>query len=69
MPAFRGQSMAVLKDVSNTEKAGIGVENLKHGLIPRITLASVESLTLPLVSPSTYQIICFFYCCLRFLDS
>ncbi|KAK1374577.1 Polycystic kidney disease [Heracleum sosnowskyi] len=41
--------MAVLDEDSNTEKAKIGVEDYRNGLIPRITLASVESLTLPLV--------------------
>ncbi|WOG88934.1 hypothetical protein DCAR_0208169 [Daucus carota subsp. sativus] len=41
--------MAVLKEVSNAEKGGIEVDNYKNGLVPRITLASVESLTLPLV--------------------
>lgn len=41
--------MAVLDEDSNTETTKIGVEDYKKGLTPRITLASVESLTLPLV--------------------
>ncbi|KAL8112141.1 uncharacterized protein LOC141667887 [Apium graveolens] len=41
--------MAVLDEDGNSENAKIGVEDKKNGLVPRITLASVESLTLPLV--------------------